>query len=561
MIEQYLVGAALDEKERPVNGVYRSIENPNLPLTDAAIWGEYGLAATSTSGISITAQSALTYAPVWQAVAMISGDVAKLPLCVYRKLPGNGREEHRTHAAFGLLKKQANERQHAIQFWRTLMTHLLLWNNAYALISRDAADMPIALTPLLPDRTHPKYIDGAGGINSRVMRPLVYVTEVEGDLYTLDTKQVLHLQGITIDGTNDCELVRKARDSWALGLAAQGLASRYFKHGGRVGGTLELPPTFGKRAADTMEEGFRKTYESGDAQFRTVILREGAKFHRAQFNAEEVQLSDSREQQTREVARWYNLPPHKLGLAINASYSSLEQENQAYLDSCLGSHLTTIKAECEMKLLTRVEHTRDEVFVEHNTMALLRADGKTRTEIYQRQIDAGILSPDEARAKENMNPRPDGEGGVYRYPGNMVLVGASQGADADRAAVVAAATAALVDSLSRSLAGPIDAAKRHAKRGLPHFANWCQSKLAEPEIVRGRIAPAARVVGSLYRVDPEQLTDRLVDRLFEVLTAEIARSIESNPVEALVAAMADIGVAINDQLDELIERSLGELLQ
>ena len=87
----------------------------------------------------------------------------------------------------------------------------------------------------------------------------------------------------------DCQLVYKARESFALSLAAEEFASKYFRYGGRIGGILEVPAGMTKKGADNLEAGYRKTYEKVDNAFKTVILRDGAKFHQAQFTPEQTQ--------------------------------------------------------------------------------------------------------------------------------------------------------------------------------------------------------------------------------------------------------------------------------
>ena len=104
-------------------------------------------------------------------------------------------------------------------------------------------------------------------------------------------------QGVSINGMADCQLVSLARNSWALGLAQEKFQSKFFANGGRIGGILELPLGMPKPSRDQLEEGFRKSYEGADNPFKTVVLRDNAKFHAAQQSPEDAQLVDASEQQ------------------------------------------------------------------------------------------------------------------------------------------------------------------------------------------------------------------------------------------------------------------------
>jgi len=380
----------------------RSINNPAIPLSGDNVLEYLGGESETDSGIRIGARSSLNYPPVWQAVSMISGDIAKLPL---QKKIKRGREtivdeRHPTHF---LVSRKPNEKMHAFKFWRRLMVHLCLWNHAYAWI-RFGSSGPVELLPLLPDRT--KWVD----------EEQIYVTEIAGQIQGLAPSQVLHFENFSVDGKSDCELVKKARDSWALGLAAQKFASRFFKQGAQSGGYLEIPPAMTKKAADNLVEGiYSKTGPNN--WFRAMVLRDGAKFHETTINAEDSQLNELRETQVRDVSRWFNLPPSRLGLSDSQSYNSKYEDNKNYLSTTLSPHLCTIRSECWMKLLTDDEQREDIHQYRHDTSELLELDPQTAASIGQTEVEMGAMSPNEYLISRGRNPRPGGD--YYITPMNM----------------------------------------------------------------------------------------------------------------------------------------------
>ncbi len=501
-----------------------SLENPALSLTDPKTWDGINAGVRSDAGTEVTHRTALTYPAVWASVDLISADTARLPLNVYRRLTDDDREIDKQHPAHWLVNQQPNEEQTANVFWRQLMVHVLLWGNAYAYISRlGQRGAPRSLTVLLPDRTAPERLnDGT----------LIYATEISGEANPrpLMPWQVLHLRGLALDREAALDLTEYARNSWGLALAQQKFTSRFFKNGARTGGILELPAAMSKPAKDTVEEGFRKTYESDDGPFRTVILRDNAKFHSAQVAPRDAQLVEGNEAQTRQVARWFRLPPSKLGIKDTVSYNSLEQENQAYLISCLGPWLDTITAECGAKLLTEPERRESHYFA-HNVSKLIETDQKTLNEVLEIQRRNEVISADEWRRKINLNKRPDGKGGEYENP-NVKPAGAAgdasgggaggnaagDGADGKSAAkqptksakpakqsdAAAAARVELLTETINRMARRVTAHARTAAKKPQAFAQWIDNEAHEH---RGIFAEALRPVLAVLRDDlsPEAL--------------------------------------------------------
>ncbi len=377
-----------------------SLENPNLPLNDPKVWEAVFQDSFGTdSGVSVTAEKSLMYAPFYRAVQLISGDVAKLPKPVYKRRPDIGedaRERDRGHRLNYVLNVAVNEETEAIKFWCRFMADSLIWSNGWARIVFDGSGSAAELYNLLPDRTHWEYVDGR----------LWCITEAGGNLIPLYPWEVLHIEGLAAGGCAK-PLFQMARNSIALGLAQEKFASKFFANGGRVGGILELPTGMPKPAKDTIEEGFRRSYEGADNPFKTVILRDNAKFHAAQQSPNDSQLVEATEAQTRAIAHWFNLPPSKLGLSDSVSYNSKAEDNQNYLDTTLQIWLTRIESAINFRLIS--DRQSDTNFVEHNTAALLKMNLQAQADSFQKLIAARVMNPNEARAKLNMLPYEGGD--------------------------------------------------------------------------------------------------------------------------------------------------------
>ena len=382
------------------------LDNPNLPLNSPEVWNEvFGESYSTDSGVKVNEDTALMYAPVWQAVNQIASDVACLPFNLYHRRPDiadGAREKASNHPTHYIVNVQPRDYMTAQQFWETFMLNALIWNNSFAYIVWDNAGRLKELRHLMPDRTSAEWIKGQ----------LWYVTEYMDDsgtskLQPLYPWEVLHIKGLCLDGWQAPPFLKYARNSIALGLAQQKFGSKFFANGGRIGGILELPAAMPKPIQQQTEEGFRKMYDGADNPFKTVILRDNAKFHEAQQSPHDSQLVEASESQVRMIARWFNLPPSHLGLSDSVSYNSKSEDNQGYLDRTLKRWLKKIAAECGIKLLS--DAAQSQYFFEHDTADLVKMNMEARYRVYQIGRQIGVLSSNEVRQKENMLPREGGD--------------------------------------------------------------------------------------------------------------------------------------------------------
>lgn len=394
--------------------VNATLENPRFSLNDPAAYEYLAGGSKSAAGVAVTHENAITLGGVHQAVSLITGDISKLPLYVFKRLPEDDREIADKHPGYFPVAVRANPYESARRFWRTFGVHCLIWGNGYGFISRKTTGTE--LYHLLPDRTASEWVKIPDKSARGYHMEYFFLTEVEGQLQYLTPDRVFHVPGISLDGSKGADLVAAARDEWGLALAQRNFQSKFFKNGARMGGTLELPAGMSKPARDTVEEGFRKSYEEGDNPFKTVILRDSAKFHAGQVTPEQSQLTDSRDQEKREIASFFNIPPSKLGIRDSVSYNSFEQDNLSYLHGCLHHWLDPIADEANMKLLTEDELRKDSHYFEHNYSKYVQADWKTLNDGLEIMRRNEIINADEWRRKLNMNKRPDGGGGAYINP-------------------------------------------------------------------------------------------------------------------------------------------------
>ena len=393
-------------------------ENPSFNLNDPAAWDALVDGPPSSSGVPVTHDSIMKVAAVWQALSMISGDVSKLHLGVFTD--PDGVYPDFKHPSYSIVRWDWNDEVSAFHGWRTIMVHALGWGNGYAYIDRNGRGDVIGMYNLLPDRTTAERRNGK----------LVYITEtVKPDgapwLRPIDAQDIFHLKGMSADGIIGLDWAKYARDCVGTALATEQFQARYFKSGIRTGGILMLPREMTDKAKGKITEGFAKEYGGPDNWFKTVILRDGAKFEAAQSSLKDAQMVELDEGLVRKVCRFFNLSPSRLGLSDSVSYNSKAEDNQGYLDSTLSHWLVPITGECRKKLLSQSNRDNQTHYFAHDTKQLLRMNRMQRYQIYAIGRQAQILTKNECRIDDGLPPI---EGGDNLDPPTTPAGGADKGA-------------------------------------------------------------------------------------------------------------------------------------
>ncbi len=374
-------------------------ENPQFSLNDPAAWDAFGGGQASVSGVPVTHYKAMTVAAVWQCVSQISGDISKLAL--EPKKTDRDSTVDKNHPSYRLVRRQWNNETPAFQGWRTALIHALLWGDGFAFIERNGRGDPIGLYNLLPDQVSVERIDGRiQYVYSAMWNDTVKTRNIDFD-------DMLHIRGISLDGTTGLDFVIYARDALGVAIATEQFQGKYFKSGIRTGGILEIPRETSNKAKDKLEEGFSKAYAGPDNWFKTVILRDGAKFHAAQSSMRDAQMQELEEGLVRKVARFFNVAPSRVGLSDSVSYNSKAEDNQSYLDSTLSPWTMAITSECWMKLLSAANQNAESHEFVYDVRQLLRLNRIQRYQVYAIGRDKGILTPNECRLDDDMPPAED----------------------------------------------------------------------------------------------------------------------------------------------------------
>jgi HK97 family phage portal protein len=386
----------------------RSITIAPKSLRDPELVRLFGGGSTS-AGVTVNEYTALNYSAVWAAVNLIASQIASLPLILYKRLPNGGKERFSSHQTYRLLHDEWNPEMASMTARETLMGHVLTWGNGYAEIERDRVGRPVALWPLLPNQVTP-FRDESKRLQYRVSTPGVPdVTIPAGDM--------LHIAGLGFDGLVGYSPIYMARESLGLGIAAQRFGSSFFSNGATLSAVLEHPGELGEDGTKNLRESIEAVHQGVSKAHRLLILEEGMKYQKFGVEPDSAQFLETRQFEVTEVARWFNIPPHKLRDLMRATFSNIEQQSIEFVTDTLRPWLIRWEQEINRKLISRSE--RNIQYVEHLVEGLLRGDTASRYAAYAVGRQWGWLSADDIRDLENMNPLPNGQGKIYLVPLNM----------------------------------------------------------------------------------------------------------------------------------------------
>jgi len=388
-----------------VRGFWNRATQAGRVVVDRVIRG-----GRTPSGVWIDAETALKNATVWACVQYRSAALAQLPWRVMREDPKRGCVPAPTNPVDWLLWKRPNPEMGAFAFRQTLMAWKLLYGNAYAEIERDNRGAAYALWPLHPNRVKPFRRD-TGELAYRVWN-------ADGGGYVeLDAMDVFHVRGLG-DGVLGKSVIDYAAESIGWARATEIFGATFFGEGMNPSGVVEVAKGLSPSALAVLREELRRLY-AGPRGERTVILDAGTKFSRLAMPMDEAQFIETRQHQVEEICRWFNTPPHKVMHLLRATFSNIEHQSIEVVVDCVMPDVKVFEEEADYKCFG--PQNRGGFYTKMNLRALLRGDNASRAQFYKDMTGIGVMSINEVREAEDMNPiGPDGD--ARFVPANMMTL-------------------------------------------------------------------------------------------------------------------------------------------
>lgn len=386
------------------------------PVDKAADAGYSFLFGRTTSGKPVNERTAMQTTAVYACVRILAEAVASLPLHVYEYQDDGGKKLVHDHPLYYLLHDEPNPEMTSFVFRETLMSHLLIWGNAYAQIIRDGAGRVLGMYPLLPDKMEVQR-DDKGNIYYVYSRNSdENPTFKEYGNIKLKAEDVLHIPGLGFDGLIGYSPIAMAKNAVGMTLACEEYGASFFANGANPGGVLEHPGVL--KDPSKVRESWNSVYRGVSNAHKIAVLEEGMKYQQIGIPPEEAQFLETRKFQINEIARLYRIPPHMVGDLDKSSFSNIEQQSLEFVKYTLDPWVIRWEQSLQRSLLLPGE--KGKYFIKLNVDGLLRGDYQSRMNGYAVGRQNGWFSANDIREMENMNPIPDEEGGnLYLINGAM----------------------------------------------------------------------------------------------------------------------------------------------
>ena len=370
----------------------------------------------TTSGKAVTERSAMQMTAVYSCVRILAEAVAGLPLNLYHYTGDGGEEKAIGHPLYLLLHDEPNPEMSSFVFRETLMTHLLLWGNAYAQIIRNGKGEVVALYPLMPNKMTVDR-DERGQLYYSYQRSNDEAVRSKDQTVILRPSDVLHIPGLGFDGLVGYSPIAMAKNAIGMAIACEEYGAKFFANGAAPGGVLEHPGTI--KDPQRVRESWQSTFGGSGNANKIAVLEEGMKYTPIGISPEQAQFLETRKFQINEIARIFRVPPHMVGDLEKSSFSNIEQQSLEFVKYTLEPWVIRWEQSIQRTLLTQEE--KSAYFVKFNLEGLLRGDYQSRMNGYATARQNGWMSANDIRELENLDRIPAEEGGdLYLINGNML---------------------------------------------------------------------------------------------------------------------------------------------
>ena len=365
------------------------------------LWGSGDdIVAGTQSGTIVNQDSVFKVNAIFSAVSLISDTVSTLPLDSYIRRDG---------ARFAFRPKptwvtKPDVDTTAIAFWSANIVSLLLDGNIFTRVFRDQSGNIVNLVVLNPLKVRIKR-NGLG----RVMY------EYDGESKMLSSDEIIHIPDVVKPGElRGISRVEALKDNFGLAIALESYAARFFGQGATSNGVIEFPGNLTPDQAKQLVDGFDARHKGFRKAHKTGVLFGGAKYVKTTVDNDAAQFIDSRRLAVEDVARAFNIPTHLLGLPGTNTYSSVEQNNIAFVVHTLRPIVQ--KLESGYSVLLNTVPGGEQAFLKFNMDGLLRADVQSRMAAYSVGLQSGFLTINDVRRLEDLTPQNDVSAEQVRVP-------------------------------------------------------------------------------------------------------------------------------------------------
>lgn len=360
------------------------------------------------TGTLVDNHEAMKITAFYAGIRLISENIASLPKTV-RRMTSDGPVEDTRLASYRLINVRPNAYTNAYDFWNTMTTWLEGWGNAYAVIERNGAGIPVAL-----HQVHPACVDVQLVGGKKYFKVMTGDAERKLDNIYNDA-DMLHFMLVTLDGIKGINPVIYNALSLGKNLATERFGAEFYEKGGNIRAVMEVDGELG----DDAYNQFMQHFKNSSTNFETPLLEYGIKYKQLSINPVAAQLIQSETLSLQDVCRILNIPPHMIGELSHATFSNIEHQTIQFVQYTLRPIVKRFEVEMETKLF--FEDQQGLFDVKFILDGLLRGDTAARSQYYHNAILDGYMSRNEVRELEGLQHKEGLDDMLY--PLNSGVVG------------------------------------------------------------------------------------------------------------------------------------------
>lgn len=366
----------------------------------------------TASGKAINAETALCVSTVFACARVIGLGLAQVPLKIMKDVPAERKKlPAREHQLYKLLARRPNFRQTSFEFREMQGWHLVLQGNFYAFKNVVFGK----LKELIPF--------GYGAVREEIHSDgttTFWVTGRSGAEKEFPAEAVWHVRGPSLDGFSGMHLITQAREAIGLAIATEEQHARMHRNGVRSSGVYSVEGNLSPQQYKDLKNWIDSEIGGLENAGKAMVLDRGAKWLNTSMNGVDAEHLDTRRFQIEEICRFFGVMPIMIGYSDKATtYASSEQMFLAHVVHTLAPWYCRIEDSINCNLLTDREFEQGYYanFVEEG---LLRGSIEATANVLDKYVNGGLMTPNEGRAKLDMNPDPDPLSDKLRVPANIV---------------------------------------------------------------------------------------------------------------------------------------------
>lgn len=388
----------------------------NWSMTDSGSWWPNLGSIQTPSGVRVSEETAMAFAPVFAAMRVISETMASFPLCTLEQEDYRTTHKATDHPLWSLLHDAPNPEQDIMSWLDMQVAMQAGWGNAYAEVQRNSLGEIVALWPIHPSRlpvsnirrnvTDPRQW---GGIVAGEPGEIVYyVRNNDGTATAIPASDMLHVPGVlSKNGITGNGIPVMCANAIGVAMATELHAGAFFRNGAVSNVAIKSEKVVSRETAERLREQWQKTFSGVHNHYKTLLLEDGMTPIPFSMSPESSQLVEARQFGVTQVAMCFRLPPHLIGDLSRSTNNNIEQQALEFVQHTMLPWVVRWEKALYRQLLTPKEKAKYRF--KFNMMGLLRGDSAARAQFYRVMFDLGAFSPNDIREREDENPIEGGD--------------------------------------------------------------------------------------------------------------------------------------------------------